>query len=134
MLRVPYFAGNSDIEQLVKISQALGTPSEKVTIKSSTFQNSPQNWPGVSKLPDFLEIVETPATPFQQLFIAASNDTLDLLGKLLTYYPMARITAAVALAHPYFSTTPAPTNISELPKPISKGRKRSAPMSPRVLF
>lgn len=40
ILRKPLFAGDSEIDQLYKIFQTMGTPSEVV-------------WPGVTQLPDF---------------------------------------------------------------------------------
>lgn len=40
ILRKPLFAGDSEIDQLYKIFQVMGTPNE-------------QSWPGVSNLPQF---------------------------------------------------------------------------------
>eukprot|EP00976_Prorocentrum_cordatum_P071512 1180355-Prorocentrum_minimum.AAC.7 len=44
MLRRPYFAGTSDLDQLAKVFAALGTPTEA-------------DWPGMRLLPDFVECV-----------------------------------------------------------------------------
>ena len=52
MLRVPYFPGDSDMDQLGKIFAALGTPTE-------------DQWPGMKSLPDFIEFEEYPPTPFK---------------------------------------------------------------------
>lgn len=40
ILRKPLFAGDSEIDQLYKIFQSMGTPNEQI-------------WPGVSQLADF---------------------------------------------------------------------------------
>jgi cyclin-dependent kinase 7 len=80
MLRTPYFAGETDIEQLSKIFAALGTPSEEV-------------WPGVTSLPDYVPFNYCPPTPFKQLFTAASDDAIDLLSTFLKFNPNSRLTA-----------------------------------------
>jgi serine/threonine protein kinase len=53
------------------------------------------------------------------LLLQASPGALDLLQRLMAFDPDQRITAAEALAHPYFSTTPAPTPPAQLPKPAA---------------
>ncbi|EFA81670.1 p34-cdc2 protein [Heterostelium album PN500] len=104
MLRTPYLPGTSEIDQLTKIFSALGTPNETV-------------WPGVTSLPNYIQFTDFPATPFAQLFSAASPDAIDLLQKMLTYNPAARCSATEALAHPYFSNSPKPSAPKDLPKP-----------------
>jgi cyclin-dependent kinase 7 len=49
----------------------------------------------------------------------ASAAALDLLKRLMAFNPDERISAAEALAHPYFSSQPAPTLPAQLPKPAS---------------
>jgi len=107
MLRKPYFAGESEIDQLAKIFAALGTPTES-------------QWPGMTSLPDYLAFNPCPPTPFKQLFRAADDDALDLLSKMLQFDPSARISATEALAHPYFHKSPAPTHPSKLVLPLKK--------------
>nr|CCA24428.1 cyclindependent kinase putative [Albugo laibachii Nc14] len=103
MLRVPYLTGINEVDQLGKIFHAIGTPSE-------------ENWPGMSVLPNYIEYTKnTKPPPLSSIFTAASEDALELLGKLLKLNPTERPTAAEALAHPYFSNTPAPTPIEKLP-------------------
>jgi serine/threonine protein kinase len=86
----PLFPGDSEIDQLFKIFRILGTPNEQI-------------WPGVSSLPDF-----KPAFPQWNPQLLNSYcpifDILgiDLLSKTLIYEPVKRITASVAMNHPYF--------------------------------
>ncbi|EIW79226.1 Pkinase-domain-containing protein [Coniophora puteana RWD-64-598 SS2] len=106
MLRTPYLPGESDMDQLKTIFRALGTPTE-------------DDWPGHTKLPDYVPVGQFPKTPLRELFTAASVDTLNLLGKCLIYEPRKRITARDALNHSYFFALPYPTHPSKLPKPAS---------------
>ncbi|KAJ3721057.1 kinase-like domain-containing protein [Lentinula raphanica] len=103
MLRTPYLAGETDMDQLKTIFRALGTPTE-------------QEWPGHTKLPDYVPVGQFPKTPLRDLFTAASADTLNLLSKCLLYEPRKRISAREALLHPYFFAIPHPTHPSKLPK------------------
>lgn len=89
------------MDQLDKIFQALGTPTEEEWPVSSrfvaelaytrymTFQN-PQNH---SKLPDYLKFEKRPKQPLRFLFTAASIEALDWLGRTLAFDPNKRITA-----------------------------------------
>lgn len=91
------------MDQLKTIFRALGTPTE-------------EEWPGHTKLPDYVSLGQFPKSPLKLLFTAASADALDLLQKLLTYEPRRRIGAKDALQHPYFFALPYPTHPSKLPK------------------
>lgn len=121
LLRTPFLAGESDIDQLNKTFQALGTPTEK-------------DWPGLSKLPDYTPFKEYPRTPFTSLFSAATPDTLDFIEKLLLYDPCKRLSAQQALEHPYFSNLPRPTPSGELPKPFTPKSDDSLQQKKRKLF
>ncbi|KAF7770501.1 hypothetical protein Agabi119p4_6475 [Agaricus bisporus var. burnettii] len=103
MLRIPYLPGESDMDQIKTIFRALGTPTE-------------EDWPGHTKLPDYVPVGHFPRTPLRDLFTAASADTLNLLNKCLIYEPRKRISALDALHHPYFFALPYPTHPSKLPK------------------
>ena len=94
LLRVPFLAGDSDLDQLSKIFQALGTPSE-------------ESWPGISSLPDFIQFKQQPGTPLRDIFTAAGDDLLDLMGSLLMLCPLKRFDATTALKYSApFSCTP----------------------------
>ena len=97
MLRKPFCAGNSDIDQLTKIYHVLGTPTE-------------EEWEGCAALPDWMSF------PRKEKMDLRNLDAIDLLEQLLTYDPEKRISCQEALKHAYFNTAPAPTEISKLPK------------------
>ena len=101
LLRVPYFPGNSDIEQLSCIFTARGTPTE-------------ETWPGVSSLPDYIAFQPQKGQPLRELFTAASDDALALLHACLTLCPGERITAKAALQHAYFAADPPPAPLADL--------------------
>ncbi|CAN0384976.1 unnamed protein product [Ascophyllum nodosum] len=86
----PLFPGDSEIDEIYKIFQLLGTPNEQV-------------WPNVTELQDW-----NPGFPnWKRLSLAHRTQRmdrfgLDLLEKLLYYDPKKRISAKRALEHPYF--------------------------------
>lgn len=115
LLRRPFLQGNSDIDQLGKIFAAFGTPK-------------PSQWHDMVYLPDYVEYQYVPGQPFKTLFPMASDDCLDLLSKMFTYDPKARISAQQALEHRYFSSGPLPTEPALLPRPPPKRE----PANPKV--
>ncbi|GAA5850646.1 hypothetical protein JCM9279_006373 [Rhodotorula babjevae] len=114
MLRVPFIAAESDMEQLNLIFTALGTPTE-------------QEWPGFGKLSNGATFDPKPRSDLGSLFSAASPEAIDLLQKTLLYDPRKRITARQALHHPYFHTSPRPTPTRLLPKPTAELAPRALP-------
>lgn len=87
----PLFPGDSEIDELYKIFQLLGTPNETL-------------WPGVTALPDYSPDFPTwRAQPLGQHMAVLDSDGLDLLSKMVLYEPGRRITAKDALLHPYFN-------------------------------
>uniref|UniRef100_A0A8C7ZST4 Cyclin-dependent kinase 7 n=1 Tax=Oryzias sinensis TaxID=183150 RepID=A0A8C7ZST4_9TELE len=104
LLRIPFLAGDSDLDQLTKIFEALGTATD-------------ETWPGMSSLPDFVSFKIFPGTPLEHIFSAAGDDLLELLQGLFTFNPSTRTTATQALKMKYFSNRPGPTPGPQLPRP-----------------
>uniref|UniRef100_A0A3P9IPL8 Cyclin-dependent kinase 7 n=1 Tax=Oryzias latipes TaxID=8090 RepID=A0A3P9IPL8_ORYLA len=102
--RIPFLAGDSDLDQLTKIFEALGTATD-------------ETWPGMSSLPDFVSFKIFPGTPLEHIFSAAGDDLLELLQGLFTFNPTTRTTATQALKMRYFSNRPGPTPGPQLPRP-----------------
>lgn len=104
LLRVPFVAGDTDLDQLAKIFQVLGTPTQ-------------ETWPNHDKLPDYVQFKEYMPTPFQDIFTAASADLLHVLSRTLALDPMRRSNCKEALQLPYFRNKPAPAVGTSLPLP-----------------
>jgi len=115
MLRTPYLPGSSDMDQLKTTFRALGTPTE-------------EDWPGHTKLPDYVPVGQFPKQSLRDLFTAASADALNLMGGCLVYEPRKRLTAEGALHHPYFFALPYPTHPSKLPKASKALAPRPLPL------
>jgi len=116
LLRVPFLPGESDLGQLTKIFETLGTPTD-------------DDWPGMKELSDYVEFKKFPRIPFPDIFSAAGDDLLDLLNKLFLYDPVKRIGATQSLKHSYFSNRPAPTPAHLLPQP-GKNKKEKEENNP----
>jgi len=91
----PLWPGDSEIDELYRIFRTLGTPNDEI-------------WPGVSELPDYKNCFPSwkPLPIVRAVPEGLSNDGLDLLAKFFIYNPADRISARVALTHPYFDDVP----------------------------
>ena len=93
----PLFPGDSEIDQLYKIFQLMGTPNN-------------ENWPNVAELPEYRPTF--PRWKAKSLVEAMTVDNsvqvekegIDLLAQMLIYDPSKRLSAKKALEHPYFSS------------------------------
>lgn len=96
--REPLFPGNSDIDQLGKIFQVLGTPTDAqarrpphrapLIARAESARGREREpppprprpqWPGMRSLPDFVEYVQTPAQPLRAVFPTATEDCIGLV-------------------------------------------------------
>ncbi|KAH7318740.1 kinase-like domain-containing protein [Stachybotrys elegans] len=106
ILRAPYMPGNTELDQIKMICDAIGTPND-------------DNWPGVTKLPEYTVPVQNPLRPkdwFEMRFGTVGSDGVDLLIKTLTLNPRKRITAKGMLDHPWWHADPRPTRKQDLPR------------------
>ncbi|XP_038676885.1 mitogen-activated protein kinase 14 isoform X4 [Scyliorhinus canicula] len=87
------FPGTDHIDQLKLIMQLVGTPGPELLMKISS--DSARNY--------IQSLQHMPKQSFEDVFIGANPQAVDLLEKMLVLDTDTRITAAQALAHSYFS-------------------------------
>lgn len=88
----PLFTGDSEIDQIFKIFKVLGSPHEN-------------NWPDALKLPDFkTSFPRFKGIPMQDHTPTLNELEVDLLKGMTALDPNKRISAKMALLHPYFDT------------------------------
>ncbi|KAI1486219.1 kinase-like domain-containing protein [Biscogniauxia mediterranea] len=113
VIRTPYIAGNTEMHQINLICQAVGTPTE-------------ENWPGVTKLPEYT--VEKEVVPirgrdhYMAMFGTVGYEGVDLLMKTLVLDPKKRVTARDMLRHEWWHKDPKPTRKQDLPRKSSGGQ------------
>ncbi|KAI0766248.1 kinase-like domain-containing protein [Irpex lacteus] len=124
--RKPILPGSSDLDQLEKIWQLCGTPTQ-IT------------WPNFDTLPGCEGVKRFALHPrrVKQTYDMIGAETCDLLDKLLTCNPRERITATQALDHDYFWTDPLPADPRTLPvyeasHEFDKRGRRQAAIPPAV--
>jgi len=84
------FPGNSDIDQLKKILRTLGTPTE-------------DEWDGITKMKNYsIHWSKYRGNGLYEIFKDFDLDGVDLLNKMLQVVPSNRISAKMALQHPFF--------------------------------
>lgn len=106
LLKAPLLPGESDLDQLTRIFQTLGTPSE-------------ETWPGVTKLQDFIQFKVFPGIPLNEIFTAAGDDLLAVISSLLCLNPAKRADCAQTLQMDYFKNKPPPSLGHQLPFPAT---------------
>ncbi|WVQ77847.1 hypothetical protein IAR50_007544 [Cryptococcus sp. DSM 104548] len=96
----PIFKGEDYVDQLNKILNLLGTPTEDTLRRVG----SPRAQDYIRSLPI------KPRVRFETLYPGASGLALDLLGRLLTFDPAKRFGCQEALEHPYLAVWHDPTD------------------------
>ncbi|CEH11841.1 kinase-like protein [Ceraceosorus bombacis] len=89
----PLFAGKDYVDQIARINNVLGTPTEATIAKIGSQRAKTY----VQSLP------KMPKVPFSNLFPKATPLALDLLDRMLTWDPDERISADEALRHPWLA-------------------------------
>mmetsp|Transcript_969 Transcript_969/g.1211 ORF Transcript_969/g.1211 Transcript_969/m.1211 type:complete len:480 (+) Transcript_969:111-1550(+) len=109
LFKQPILKGVNDMDQLQKIFNLCGDPTEETWPKMKT---ECPNWHMFQPKPG------EPARPrrLRQRFQSFSRLALDLVDKLLTLDPKQRIDAKEALDHEYFWQEPLPCDPEQLPK------------------
>lgn len=110
LLRGPLFPGTSDLDQLARIFNVLGTPTDTT-------------WPAARLLPSFAQFEARDPLRLPSIFRPADvgRHGVELLERMLTLDPQKRFTASEALGHDYFTNSePGACLPSELPVPSQK--------------
>lgn len=89
LLRAPLFPSDSDLGQLSKIFEIIGTPNES-------------DWPNHMSLSDYCSYKKAEPMNLKNIFTAAGDDLISLLENLLKLNPNQRFSAKSALQMPYF--------------------------------
>lgn len=112
IIRSPFLAGQTDIHQIELISQWIGSPTE-------------QNWPGVTKLPEYIVAApngQTGPMPeqgdafFLSTFGSVGPEGVEVLRGMLKLDPRKRVSCREVLEHRWFKIEPKPTPIQNLPR------------------
>ncbi|OMO84005.1 hypothetical protein CCACVL1_11044 [Corchorus capsularis] len=116
LAKEPLFRGTSEIDQIRKIFDTLGTPNEKIWAGFSELPGAKANY---SKQQYNMLRKKFPAASFTG-YTVLSDAGFDLLNRLLTYDPAKRITADDAVNHEWFRELPLPKSKEFLPTFPSK--------------
>ncbi|KFD60214.1 hypothetical protein M514_00593, partial [Trichuris suis] len=115
LLRAPLFPGESDLDQLRRIVEILGTPSE-------------ENWPGVTLLPDYLPTKPCPKVPWRQILPSADDEIIGILEWCLQYNPCNRTDVAIPMQSAYFTKRPYVCSNEELANLLFELKRPDSPI------
>ena len=112
------FACRSEVAMLGKVFGLIGTPTDAT-------------WPGMAALPmaAMLQFAPQAATLRDRFAPLLSPQGFDLLERMLAADPSKRITAAAALAHPFWEEAPHPCGAAEMLALVAAS-KATAHLSP----
>ncbi|CAL5867758.1 uncharacterized protein PFLUO_LOCUS1978 [Penicillium psychrofluorescens] len=114
LIRIPFVAGNTDLDQISKICEAFGTPTE-------------ENWPGVTQLPNYIPSDRNVPLQGREFFLRqfpiAGPVGAELLMSMCALDPRKRTTALQALRHSWWTTEPKPTKKEDLPRKAGGDKK-----------
>ncbi|CDW59179.1 cyclin dependent kinase 7 [Trichuris trichiura] len=114
LLRAPLFPGESDLDQLRRIVEILGTPSE-------------ENWPGVVLLPDYLPTKPCPKVPWRQILPSADDEMIGILEWCLQYNPCNRTHVEIPMQSAYFTKKPYVCSDEELANLLFELKRPDSP-------
>ncbi|KAG0125621.1 kinase-like domain-containing protein [Tuber indicum] len=127
LLKEPLLRGKNEVDQLAKIFDLCGTPTDA-------------SWPTFRKLPNAksLKIPKSnlpPQSKIRTKFPLLTSLGIDLMSRLLTLDPAQRISAEEVLKHPYFKEDPRPKSTEMFPTFPSKAgqekrRRWDSPSAP----
>ena len=124
LTREPLLQGKNEIDQLTKMFELLGVPTE-------------ETWPGFRRLPNaksltFPKTAGTTGSLLRSRFPLLTNAGVDLLDGLLRMDPARRTSAESALEHPFFVEEPRPKARELLPTfpSVAAGERRVRRESP----
>lgn len=106
----PIFGGKDYVDQIARINNVLGSPSDAVLDKIGSERAKTY----IKSLPNM------PAVPLEKLYPNANRDALDLVAKLLTWDPDERLTAEEALQHPWLKAYHESNARWQSPQPFDK--------------
>lgn len=96
----PVFPGSSTLNQFEKIVEVLGMPDEESKEKlNSVFTN--QMLESLTNANTETRTQEQQKDNWKKYYPTASDDSLDLLARLMQFNPEARMSAQDGLTHPY---------------------------------
>ncbi|KAK5756480.1 hypothetical protein LTS12_013434 [Elasticomyces elasticus] len=127
LTKQPLLQGKNEVEQLSKIFELCGIPTE-------------ESWPGFKRLPNARTLRLPPASKASQgsiiraKFSTLTNSGVALLNSLLSLNPSNRPTAKDVLGHAYFTEDPKPKSTTMFPTFPSKAgqEKRRRVASPNA--
>eukprot|EP01029_Cantina_marsupialis_P014037 TRINITY_DN31088_c0_g2_i3.p1 TRINITY_DN31088_c0_g2~~TRINITY_DN31088_c0_g2_i3.p1 ORF type:complete len:620 (-),score=177.16 TRINITY_DN31088_c0_g2_i3:354-2117(-) len=90
--RKPIFPGQDSQHQLALITSVLGTPTDQQLARVEQ----------VKARAYMMRMRKKEKIPWKQLYPKATDEALDLLDKLLTFFPEDRMTVQQAIEHPFF--------------------------------